>query len=115
MQFQGAEIGYTLSCEEFGPRALTAQAVRAERAGFDFAGISDHYHPWVDKQGNGPFVWGVLGATPATTTSMSTRSVPTRTASSISTSARCSRPCGVDSQISPNFGDGFRFLRRSQG
>ncbi|HVD87009.1 MAG TPA: TIGR03557 family F420-dependent LLM class oxidoreductase [Solirubrobacterales bacterium] len=57
-----AEIGYTLSCEEFGPRALTAQAVRAERAGFDFAGISDHYHPWVDKQGNSPFVWGVLGA-----------------------------------------------------
>jgi G6PDH family F420-dependent oxidoreductase len=57
-----AAIGYTLSCEEFGPRTLTAQAVRAERAGFEFAGISDHYHPWVDKQGNSPFVWGVLGA-----------------------------------------------------
>ena len=57
-----AAIGYTLSCEEFGPRALTAQAVRAERAGFEFAGISDHYHPWVDRQGNSPFVWGVLGA-----------------------------------------------------
>ena len=57
-----AAIGYTLSCEEFGPRALTAQAVRAERAGFEFAGISDHYHPWVDQQGNSPFVWGVLGA-----------------------------------------------------
>jgi len=57
-----AAIGYTLSCEEFGPRALTAQAVRAERAGFEFAGISDHFHPWVDKQGNSPFVWGVIGA-----------------------------------------------------
>lgn len=57
-----ARIGYTLSCEEFGPRALTGQAVRAERAGFDFAGISDHYHPWIDRQGNSPFVWGVLGA-----------------------------------------------------
>jgi G6PDH family F420-dependent oxidoreductase len=57
-----AAIGYTLSCEEFGPRALTSQAVRAERAGFEFAGISDHYHPWVDRQGNSPFVWGVLGA-----------------------------------------------------
>jgi coenzyme F420-dependent glucose-6-phosphate dehydrogenase len=57
-----AAIGYTLSCEEFGPRALTAQAVRAERAGFGFAGISDHFHPWVDKQGNSPFVWGVIGA-----------------------------------------------------
>ncbi|MFL5897907.1 MAG: TIGR03557 family F420-dependent LLM class oxidoreductase [Solirubrobacterales bacterium] len=62
MQFGGAAIGYTLSCEEFGPRALTAQAVRAERAGFEFAGISDHFHPWVDRQGNSPFVWGVLGA-----------------------------------------------------
>jgi G6PDH family F420-dependent oxidoreductase len=57
-----AAIGYTLSCEEFGPRALTAQAVRAERASFDFAGISDHFHPWIDRQGNSPFVWGVLGA-----------------------------------------------------
>src|SRR4051795_3331866 len=62
MQFGEAAIGYTLSCEEFGPRALTAQAVRAEQAGFGFAGISDHFHPWVDKQGNSPFVWGVLGA-----------------------------------------------------
>jgi coenzyme F420-dependent glucose-6-phosphate dehydrogenase len=57
-----AAIGYTLSSEEFGPRALASFAVRAERAGFDFAGISDHYHPWVDKQGNSPFVWGVIGA-----------------------------------------------------
>lgn len=57
-----AEFGYTLSGEEFGPRALTAQAVRAERAGFDFAGISDHFHPWIDRQGNSPFVWSVLGA-----------------------------------------------------
>src|SRR3954452_8263333 len=62
MQFGEAAIGYTLSCEEFGPRVLSAQAVRAERAGFEFAGISDHYHPWVGKQGNSPFVWGVLGA-----------------------------------------------------
>ncbi|MDQ3724975.1 MAG: TIGR03557 family F420-dependent LLM class oxidoreductase [Actinomycetota bacterium] len=62
-----AAIGYTLSCEEFGPRALTAQAVRAERAGFDFAGISDHYHPWVDKQGQSPFVWSVIGAISAST------------------------------------------------
>src|SRR5207253_920481 len=35
---------------------------RAEEAGFPFAMISDHYHPWTDRQGNSPFVWGVLGA-----------------------------------------------------
>jgi G6PDH family F420-dependent oxidoreductase len=24
--------------------------------------ISDHFHPWPDEQGNGPFVWSVIGA-----------------------------------------------------
>ncbi len=57
-----AAIGYTLSSEEHGPQALVDQAVRAEQAGFSFAGISDHFHPWTDRQGNSPFVWGVLGA-----------------------------------------------------
>jgi coenzyme F420-dependent glucose-6-phosphate dehydrogenase len=57
-----AAIGYTLSSEEHGPQALVAQAVRAEQVGFSFAGISDHFHPWIDRQGNSPFVWGVLGA-----------------------------------------------------
>jgi coenzyme F420-dependent glucose-6-phosphate dehydrogenase len=57
-----AAIGYTLSSEEHGPRALVEHAVRAEQVGFDFAGISDHFHPWTDKQGESPFVWGVLGA-----------------------------------------------------
>jgi coenzyme F420-dependent glucose-6-phosphate dehydrogenase len=56
-----AAIGYTLSGEEQGPRELVAYARRAEEVGFDFAGISDHFHPWVDRQGNSPFVWAVLG------------------------------------------------------
>jgi G6PDH family F420-dependent oxidoreductase len=55
-------IGYTLSSEENGARELVAQAARAERAGFEFAVISDHFHPWVDRQGESPFVWGALGA-----------------------------------------------------
>jgi G6PDH family F420-dependent oxidoreductase len=37
-------------------------AVRAERAGFTKASISDHYHPWLPEQGNSPCVWPVLGA-----------------------------------------------------
>src|ERR1043166_1240182 len=57
-----AAIGYTLSSEESDAPSLVEQAVRAERAGFDFAGISDHFHPWIDRQGESPFVWGVLGA-----------------------------------------------------
>jgi G6PDH family F420-dependent oxidoreductase len=55
-------FGYALSCEEHAPRTLVANARRAEEAGFDFAMISDHYHPWTGKQGNSPFVWGVIGA-----------------------------------------------------
>jgi G6PDH family F420-dependent oxidoreductase len=55
-------IGYTLSSEEHGPRELVANADAAEEAGFDFLMISDHYHPWTERQGHSPFVWSVLGA-----------------------------------------------------
>jgi G6PDH family F420-dependent oxidoreductase len=55
-------IGYFLSCEEFGPRALVEQAQLAQRAGLDRVWISDHYHPWIDEQGESPFVWSVIGA-----------------------------------------------------
>jgi coenzyme F420-dependent glucose-6-phosphate dehydrogenase len=55
------QLGYKLSSEEFGPRALVDNARRAEETGFTFATISDHYHPWTDAQGQSPFVWGVLG------------------------------------------------------
>jgi coenzyme F420-dependent glucose-6-phosphate dehydrogenase len=56
------QLGYKLSSEEFGPRPLVENARLAEDAGFSFALISDHFHPWVDAQGQSPFVWGVLGA-----------------------------------------------------
>jgi G6PDH family F420-dependent oxidoreductase len=56
------KIGYFLSCEEFDPHELVAQARQAEAAGFEGLWISDHYHPWVDAQGESPFVWGVIGA-----------------------------------------------------
>jgi G6PDH family F420-dependent oxidoreductase len=55
-------IGYFLSSEEFGPRALVEQARMAQRAGIDRVWISDHYHPWNDEQGQSPFVWSVIGA-----------------------------------------------------
>lgn len=56
------KLGYTLSSEEFDAPALVALAERAEQAGFAFASISDHFHPWIDEQGESPFVWGALGA-----------------------------------------------------
>lgn len=55
-------IGYALSSEEHAPLDLVRNAQRAEEAGFSFALISDHFHPWIDRQGHSPFVWGVLGA-----------------------------------------------------
>lgn len=60
-------LGIGLSSEEHPPAALVQQAVDAEAAGFDFAMISDHYHPWIPCQGQSSFVWGVLGAIAART------------------------------------------------
>jgi G6PDH family F420-dependent oxidoreductase len=62
-----AEIGYFLSSEEHGPDALVRQAQQAEQAGFRSVWISDHYHPWNDRQGHSPFVWSVIGGIAATT------------------------------------------------
>src|ERR1043166_8270990 len=56
------DIGYSLASEEHSPMDLVRLAVRAEEAGFRFALISDHYHPWVPRQGHSPFVWTVIGA-----------------------------------------------------
>ena len=55
-------IGYKLCSEERDPAGLVADARAAEAAGFDFAAISDHFHPWIDAQGQSPFVWTALGA-----------------------------------------------------
>src|SRR5918911_4431423 len=55
-------IGYFLSSEEYTPAEMIEQARGAERAGFSALWISDHYHPWVDAQGQSAFVWSTIGA-----------------------------------------------------
>ncbi|MUV60476.1 TIGR03557 family F420-dependent LLM class oxidoreductase [Halobacterium sp. CBA1126] len=55
------ELGYTLSSEEHPPNDLVEHAARAEDVGFDFLSISDHFHPWVSRQGESGFVWSTLG------------------------------------------------------
>jgi len=57
-----SRIGYFLSSEEHGPKELVRQSKLAERAGFEGLWISDHYHPWLDEQGQSPFVWSTIGA-----------------------------------------------------
>lgn len=64
------ELGYALSSEEHDPRHLVRWAQRAEEVGFRFALISDHYHPWIDQQGQSPFVWCVIGAIAEATTTL---------------------------------------------
>ena len=54
--------GYFLSSEEHTPAELVRQARLAEEAGFDALWISDHFHPWLDEQGQSGFVWSVIGA-----------------------------------------------------
>jgi len=38
-----------------------------EKAGFESVLLSDHFHPWIERQGESPFVWSVAGAIAATT------------------------------------------------
>ncbi|HTU62262.1 MAG TPA: LLM class flavin-dependent oxidoreductase, partial [Polyangiales bacterium] len=61
------EFGYKLMSEEHGPTQLVENALHAEEVGFDFVAISDHFNPWVAKQGHSPAAWPVLGAIAART------------------------------------------------
>jgi G6PDH family F420-dependent oxidoreductase len=55
-------FGFTMMGEQFPPEELVRNAELAEQAGFAFAAFSDHFHPWLDAQGQSPFTWSVLGA-----------------------------------------------------
>jgi len=55
-------IAYTMMGEQAGPKQLVRDVALAEKAGFDFAVISDHYFPWLEVQGHSPYAWSVLGA-----------------------------------------------------
>lgn len=62
------KYGFTLYSEGFDPRILVKQAIAAEKAGFDFLVISDHFHPWLPEQKHSAFAWSVLGAVAQATT-----------------------------------------------
>jgi G6PDH family F420-dependent oxidoreductase len=54
--------GYFLASEEHTPAELVRPARMAEQAGFESLWISDHFHPWLDDQGQSGFVWSIIGA-----------------------------------------------------
>lgn len=55
-------IGYHASHEQFAPSELIQLVIAAERAGFDCAHSSDHFHPWNFSQGQSGHAWTWLGA-----------------------------------------------------
>jgi G6PDH family F420-dependent oxidoreductase len=59
--------GFALSSEELPARRMVELAQAAEAAGFADLMLSDHFHPWIDAQGQSPFVWSVIGGIAATT------------------------------------------------
>jgi len=61
------ELGIAFSSEELGPNEIVRAAALAEELDFPTAWVSDHYHPWIDAQGESPFVWSVLGGIAAAT------------------------------------------------
>jgi coenzyme F420-dependent glucose-6-phosphate dehydrogenase len=63
----GVQIGFWISSEEHGPREMIRAAQRAEAVGFPYVQLSDHFHPWTDRQGQSPFVWSVIAGIAATT------------------------------------------------
>ncbi len=56
------DFGYTMMCEQSRPDQLVRDVRQAEKAGFDFSVISDHYQPWLDAQGHSGYAWSILGA-----------------------------------------------------
>ncbi|QLG64193.1 TIGR03557 family F420-dependent LLM class oxidoreductase [Halorarum salinum] len=63
-------LGYSLIGEEHGPDELVETAARAEDVGFEFALVSDHFHPWLESQGHSPFVWSTIGGIARETTDL---------------------------------------------
>jgi coenzyme F420-dependent glucose-6-phosphate dehydrogenase len=61
------EIGYALTSELHSANEMVRHARQAEEAGFTFAMISDHFHPFFNRHGESPFVWSVIGAIAHTT------------------------------------------------
>ncbi len=56
------KIGFHASHEQFKPSKLLELVQLAEKAGFNTAMCSDHFHPWGKNQGECGFAWTWLGA-----------------------------------------------------
>ena len=57
-----SKVGFVLSHEQFAAPQLLEFGASAEQAGFDMVWTSDHFHPWMDNQGNAGHAWVTLAA-----------------------------------------------------
>ncbi|MFB2556890.1 TIGR03557 family F420-dependent LLM class oxidoreductase [Herbiconiux liangxiaofengii] len=56
------QIGFVAALEQMPPREAVDLAEYAENKGFSGIMASDHFQPWVPRQGESSFVWNVLSA-----------------------------------------------------
>jgi coenzyme F420-dependent glucose-6-phosphate dehydrogenase len=55
-------FAYFCGHEQWQPEVLVKHAVLAERAGFDFVVVSEHFHPWVDDTSASGYAFSTIGA-----------------------------------------------------
>ncbi|MDJ0923785.1 MAG: TIGR03557 family F420-dependent LLM class oxidoreductase [Acidimicrobiia bacterium] len=55
-------FAYFCGHEQWQPEVLVQHAVLAERAGFDFIVVSEHFHPWVDDTSASGYAYSTIGA-----------------------------------------------------
>jgi len=60
------EFGYRAEAEGHQPDNLLKYATLAQRVGFDFIPISDHFQPWFHTNAACPFAWSWISAAAAT-------------------------------------------------
>ena len=56
------KFAYFCGHEQWQPEVLVQHAVLAERAGFDFVVVSEHFHPWVDDTSASGYAYSTIGA-----------------------------------------------------
>jgi coenzyme F420-dependent glucose-6-phosphate dehydrogenase len=61
------QFGYRAEAEGHQPEELLRYASLAQKAGFDFIPISDHFQPWFHTNAACPFAWAWMSAAAATT------------------------------------------------
>lgn len=56
------KFAYFCGHEQWQPEVLVEHAVLAEKAGFDFVVVSEHFHPWVDDTSASGYAFSTIGA-----------------------------------------------------